>query len=97
MSHHVLKDGPSQKTRHFERATMLVKWAVLRLLINLHLVKTEFMIADIFTKAVDKDTFLRLRNNMLNLAADETIESTYARAARLLSSLRDALGRLGGV
>ena len=59
---HVKKEGPSQKVRHFERPTMLVKWAVLRLLIALHLVSTDYMIADLFTKAVDKDTFQRLRN-----------------------------------
>ena len=94
---HVKKEGPSQRTRHFERATMVVKWAALRLLVKLHLIKTESMIADIFTKAVDKETFLRLRNNMLNLSADEGIAVTYARAVRLLTSLREALGRLGGV
>jgi hypothetical protein len=94
---HVLKEGPSHRTRHFERATMLVKWAVLKLVLKLYLVETASMIADIFTKAVDKDTFLKMRNNMLNLSADETVGATYARAARAAESLRKMLGRLGGV
>ena len=94
---HVLKEGPSHRTRHFERATMLVKWAVLKFILKLYLVPTASMIADIFTKAVDKDTFLKMRNNMLNLSADESIGATYARAARLMNSLRATLGRLGGV
>ena len=69
----------------------------LRLLLVLKLVPTESMIADIFTKAVDKDTFIRLRNNMNNATADEAVTATFARAARLIGSLREHLGRLGGV
>ena len=91
----VLKEGASQLSRHFERATMFVKWAVLKLIVTLHLVPSEYMIADIFTKAVDKETFLRLRNNMLNLAAAEPLHVAYGRVMRMLESLSRLVSRLG--
>ena len=62
----VKKHGSSQRTRHFERAITLVKWAVLRLLITPWLVTTDCMIADIFTKAVDKETFMEMRGWLHN-------------------------------
>ena len=89
------KEGTSQLTRHFERATVFVKWAAMQLLVKLYLVKSEFCIADIFTKAVDKETFLRLRNNILNLAASESMVTSYGRASRMLESLSALIGRLG--
>ena len=58
----------------FERTTAFVKWTVLRLIIALRLVRSEFCIADIFTKAVDKDTFFRMRNAMHNSSADESVK-----------------------
>ena len=91
----VTKEGASQLTRHFERATVFIKWAAMKLLVKLHLVKSEFCIADIFTKAVDKETFLRLRNNMLNLGASESMLTMYGRAARMIENLSVLLGRLG--
>ena len=62
----VKKDGTTSRSRYFERSTMLVKYAVLRLMIAVHLISTNDMMADIFTKAVDKDTFLRFRMWMFN-------------------------------
>ena len=97
LTDHVKKEAPSQRTRHFERATMLVKWAVMRLLVKLYLVKTEYMIADIFTKAVDKETFQRLRNNMMNVGGDENVAGMYARASRMMVKMSDTLGRFGGI
>ena len=38
------------------------------LLLIPHLVATRFMIADIFTKATDVDTFTRMRDSMRNIA-----------------------------
>ena len=58
-----------QQTRYFEKATMLVKYAVLRLFLKTVLISTKEMIADIFTKAVDKDTFILMRKHLLNLGA----------------------------
>ena len=62
----IKKDGTTSRSRYFERTTMLVKYAVLRLMIAVHLISTNDMMADIFTKAVDKDTFLRFRMWMYN-------------------------------
>ena len=82
-------------SRHFERATVFVKWCVLKLLVKLYLVKSEYMIADIFTKAVDKDTFLRLRNDILNLGASDSLGATYSRLSRMVDSLKAGMSRLG--
>ena len=46
---------------------MLVKRAVLLLLLYPYKVSTDYMLADIFTKATDKGTFLKMRNNMMNV------------------------------
>ena len=48
----VYKDNVSSRTRYFEHATAFVKWAVLKLLIELHLVPSEERLADIFTNKV---------------------------------------------
>lgn len=64
----VVKEGSSSKSRHFERSTIFVKYMVLRLLIACKLVGTAFMIADIFTKATDVDTFTRMRDSLRNIA-----------------------------
>ena len=90
-----MKEGSSQRTRHFERATVFVKWAAMKMLVKLYLVKSEFCIADLFTKAVDKETFLRLRNNMLNLSASDSMVTAYGRAVRMMEHLTALLGRLG--
>ena len=47
------KDGTTSRSRYFERATMLVKFAVIRLLVTVKLISKNDMMADIFTKAVD--------------------------------------------
>ena len=44
-------------------ATMFVKWAIIKLLITMHLA----MPADIFTKAVDLETHPKMRNLMTNI------------------------------
>ena len=63
----VSQEGASARTRYFERALMLVKRVVLLLLVAPFLVKTEYMAADIFTKATDKGTFFKMRNYMMNV------------------------------
>ena len=50
-------EGMSARTRYFERATMFVKEAWLRNIIDVRLVSTVDEAADIFTKATDGDTF----------------------------------------
>ena len=45
---------------------MLIKRAVLMLLLSPYLISTHCMIADIFTKALDKGTFIKFRDVMMN-------------------------------
>ena len=65
----VQQEGASIRTRYYERATLLIKRAVLLLLLAPYLVSTQFMLADIFTKATEKAIFIRMRNRMMNVHA----------------------------
>ena len=40
---------------------------MLLLILKPFLVSTQYMLADIFTKATEKATFIRLRNRMMNI------------------------------
>ena len=60
------QEGASVRTRYYERAVLLIKRAVLMLILTPYLIGTKFMLADIFTKATDKGTFVRMRNVMMN-------------------------------
>ena len=62
----VTNEGASSRTRYYERATLLIKRAVLMLLLLPLLVSTHFMLADTFTKALEKSTFVRFRNVIMN-------------------------------
>ena len=62
----VTQEGASSRTRYYERATMLIKRAVLMLLLMPYLISTHCMIADMFTKALDKATFIKFRDMMMN-------------------------------
>ena len=46
---------------------MFIKWAIMKLVILYALVSTHYMIADIFTKATDLETFEKMRNVMRNI------------------------------
>ena len=59
-------EGASVRTRYFERATLFVKRAVQLLVFVPHLVRTSDCVADIFTKATDKATFVKFRNVIMN-------------------------------
>ena len=63
----VSQEGATFRTRYFERALMLVQRVVLLLLVAPFLVTTDYMAADIFTKATDKGTFFKMRNYMMNI------------------------------
>ena len=56
----VTQEGATPRTRYFERATLLIKRAVLMLLLKPFLIGTKDMIADIFTKALEKGSFIKL-------------------------------------
>ena len=62
----VTQEGATARTRYYERATMLIKRAVLMLLLAPHLISTHCMIADLFTKALDKGSFIKFRDVMMN-------------------------------
>ena len=79
----VNKEGSSQLSRHCERATILVKYAVRRLLVACRHVGTKFCLADIFTKATDGDTFARMRSVIRNTAEDDVGHSVR----RMLTTL----------
>ena len=85
----IKKDGTTQRSRYFERATMLVKYAVLRLIMETALVPTTEMLADIFTKAVDKDTFIKMRRHLLNIGGDAAYATVRAQMARALQVMLD--------
>ena len=75
------KEGSSSKSRHFERATVFVKWAVMRLMFTCYLISTKFMIADIFTKAVDEKTMSTMSGVMRNTEEPTvTVPVTYTAA-----------------
>ena len=60
------QEGASVQTRYYERATLFIKCAVQLLIFKPVLIKTTEMIADIFTKATDKGTFVKMRNVLMN-------------------------------
>ena len=59
--------GATSRTRYYERATMLIKRAVLMLLLQPYLVGTTNMIADSCSrKRLEKGQFIKLRDVMMN-------------------------------
>ena len=54
--------GTSQRTKHFDRLTHYIREAIEHLYVLLTFVRTADQRADIFTKCLDKTTFLRIRN-----------------------------------
>ena len=66
----ITQDGASARTRYFERATLLIKRAVLMLILLPFHISTNFMVADLMTKVTDKGTFIRLRNHMMNVHSE---------------------------
>ena len=85
--------GGVERTRYYERATLLIKRAVLLLILQPFLVLTEFMLADLFTKAVEKATFIKLRNFMMNRLTSLRSEIA-AYVAGMHDEAKAQLGRL---
>ena len=91
--------GSSARTRYYERAVLLFKRAVLLLIFVPFQVKTDQMIADIFTKSTDKSTYIKMRNWMMNVYGTlrKNVEESYRASTgtlrRLLGSMYDALHR----
>ena len=85
--------GSTSRTRYYERAVLLFKRAVLLLILTPMRVDTEDMVADIFTKATPKATFLKMRNAMMNVHGPlkNMLERSYHAAS---GPLRKAIGAL---
>ena len=62
-SAHAHKDPRRKPGKKLLDTTMFVKWAIIKLLITMHLA----MPADILTKAVDLETHTKMRNLMMNI------------------------------
>ena len=88
----VTKEGTTSRSRHFERATIFVKYAIMRLMVACYFVVTTVCVADILTKATDEATFLKLSAVILNsVATDPT--SLVDKADRVLRYLVNAFRR----
>ena len=87
--------GSTARTRYYERAVLLFKRAVLLRILSTHLVSTDNMVADIFTKATDKATFTRMRNSMMNVHG--SLRSSLEKSFRATTgSLRRLIGSVYG-
>ena len=89
----VQQEGASARTRYYERATLLIKRAVLLLIFRPYLVKTTDMIADVFTKATDKGTFAKMRNVIMNCNSGLR-SSLYSAASTVHGEARLLVDRL---
>ena len=66
------KPGATQRTRYFDRATAFIRKAILELVVEMHLVTTDLMMADFGTKALEKTGFRACRKYVMNLPDYET-------------------------
>ena len=64
----ITKPGQTSRTSHFERATMLAKRLYQIFIVTPYLVITSLMLADIFTKALARDAFVKFRDRLMNIA-----------------------------
>lgn len=87
----IQKAGSSQLTRYFERATILVKYAILELIVKPFLIPTKSMSADVFTKAVDEETFLFCKHTLHNTEPEKYVTR---KVRRLTTALGKAAGRM---
>ena len=92
--------GATARTNYFLRATLLVKLLYQRLVILPILIGTDWMVADLFTKALTAGPFFRFRDYMMNVthAPAHTIRDQNGdiiglkgKAARLWSKLVDTV------
>ena len=85
----ITKPGSTQRTRYFERATMLVKRLFAMRIITPVLIRTDDMVADILTKALQRDKLAKCRECMLNLDRNgNSIGALSANARRTWKHLR---------
>ena len=63
--------GATKRTLHFDRWLHFARELYLHNAIKIFLTTTDNMMADMFTKAVDKTAFLRCRAYVMNLSNDK--------------------------
>ena len=81
----ITKPGSTQRTRYFERSTMLVKRMFMMRIVSPVLIRTDDMVADILTKAVTREKLGKCRTYMLNLSrSGNTLGALSAKARRML-------------
>lgn len=87
----VIKIGATVRTRYFERATLIIKRLYSLLIVAPWLVSTKLMTADIFTKALEHEAFVKCRNELLNVenaprdSPTEAVAHVVAHLSRMLS------------
>ena len=92
------QEGASVRTRYFERATLFIKRAVQLLVFTARLVRTTECVADIFTKATDKSTFVKFRNIIMNNQSslkyhlESSMLSLHGSTKRMVDRLLEKLG-----
>ena len=79
----IIKPGTTARTTHFERATMLVKRLYTLFVLTPFLILTEWMTADIFTKALAKDAFVKFRSNLMNTDASVVLHDDEGRVVSI--------------
>ena len=67
MTEAVNKEGVSQRTRYFERSTVLIRYAIMKNMVATLLISTEQMVADLFTKPLDAVKFDKFCAVLLNI------------------------------
>ena len=93
----VQQDGATARTRYYERCLEMFKRAVLLLILTPYLVGTHEMIADMFTKAIDKAAFTLFRNTAMNVhgTLKDRLELSYlCSAGSVRRVMRDLLRKL---
>ena len=93
----ITKPGQTEATSHFDRPTMVIKYYYTKYIVEPRLIPTNYMIADIFTKALDKTKLAYFRDKMMNTVnastavTDESGKRVVFRgkAARLWTRLFD--------
>ena len=86
-------EGHSARVRHYERATLLFKRAVLLLLLKPYRISDVDMVADILTKAVEKAKFAKMRDFMMNVHSSLRTQLEAGLCTAIGSSSR-MMGRL---
>ena len=92
MTEAVNKEGVSQRTRYFERSTVLIRYAIMKNMVATLLISTEQMVADLFTKPLDAVKFDKFCSVLLNIPWGYS--GFKAKLGRLAKALEKTLNRV---